>query len=41
MEFVAELAERHDDAAVALVSHVGPIKAMLCAALGAPLAATR
>jgi broad specificity phosphatase PhoE len=26
---------------VALVSHVGPIKALLCAAMGLPLTATR
>ena len=33
-----ELAQSHPHAWIALVSHVGPIKALLCAALGAPLA---
>src|ERR687887_1215271 len=34
---VRDLAERHAGAAVVLVSHVGPIKALLCTALGVPL----
>ncbi|HEV2580510.1 MAG TPA: histidine phosphatase family protein, partial [Ktedonobacteraceae bacterium] len=34
---VEQLSQAHPDQAVALVSHVGPIKALLCAALGAPL----
>lgn len=39
---VEELAAAHADGAwLALVSHVGPIKALLCAALGAPLATAR
>lgn len=38
---VRELAERHDGASVVLVSHVGPIKALLCAALGVPLTAAQ
>ncbi len=38
---VRELAARHDGETVALVSHVGPIKALLCAALAAPLAAAQ
>lgn len=38
---VAELARGHRGEWVALVSHVGPIKALLCAALGAPLATAR
>ncbi len=38
---VRELAARHDGGAVVLVSHVGPIKALLCAVLGAPLIAAR
>lgn len=41
LECVGDLAERHDDEAVALISHVGPIKALCCAALGAPLQAAR
>lgn len=32
-----ELAERHSGSNIALVSHVGPIKALLATALGAPL----
>ena len=38
---VRELAERHDEASVVLVSHVGPIKTLLCAALGTPLIAAQ
>jgi len=38
---VEELARGHRGEHVALVSHVGPIKALLCAALGAPLATAR
>src|SRR5262249_49234036 len=34
---VRDLAERHAGAAVVLVSHVGPIKALVCTALGVPL----
>jgi broad specificity phosphatase PhoE len=34
---VTQLAHLHPDQTVALVSHVGPIKVLLCAALGAPL----
>ena len=34
---VRDLAERHAGAAVVLVSHVGPIKALLCTALDVPL----
>ena len=34
---VRDLAERHAGGAVMLVSHVGPIKALLCTALGVPL----
>jgi probable phosphoglycerate mutase len=41
LELVGELARDHAGAWVALVSHVGPIKALLCAALGVPLAAAR
>ncbi len=37
LAFVEKLARTHPDQTVALVSHVGPIKAMLCAALGAPV----
>lgn len=38
---VDDLARRHPEEWIALVSHVGPIKALLCAALGAPLATAR
>lgn len=38
---VEDLRRDHAGAWVALVSHVGPIKALLCAALGAPLATAR
>src|SRR5262245_3819637 len=34
---VRDLAERHAGAAVVLVSHVGPIKALLCTAMDVPL----
>ena len=34
---VEQLAREHADQAIALVSHVGPIKALLCTALNAPL----
>ena len=34
---VERLAQSHPDQAIVLVSHVGPIKVLLCAALGAPL----
>jgi broad specificity phosphatase PhoE len=37
LAFVEKLAGAHPDQTVALVSHVGPIKAVLCAALGAPV----
>lgn len=35
------LAERHAGEVIALVSHVGPIKALVCAALGLPTQAAR
>jgi probable phosphoglycerate mutase len=38
---VCELAERHAGDTVVLVAHVGPIKALLCAALGLPLSGAR
>jgi broad specificity phosphatase PhoE len=38
---IAGLAERHPDQTLALVSHVGPIKALVCAALGAPISTAR
>lgn len=41
LDLVAGLAREHAGEWVALVSHVGPIKALLCAALGAPLATAR
>lgn len=34
---VERLAEAHPDQTIVLVSHVGPIKVLLCAALGVPL----
>ena len=34
---VRDLAERHAGAAVVLVSHVGPIKALLCTAMDVPI----
>jgi len=34
---VERLALEHPDQAIALVSHVGPIKVLLCTAMGAPL----
>jgi probable phosphoglycerate mutase len=36
-EAVEQLAREHAGQAIALVSHVGPIKVLLCTALGAPL----
>lgn len=43
LDLVADLSRRHPGGrdGVVLVSHVGPIKALLCAALGVPLAAAR
>lgn len=41
LDLAGELAQGHPGAWIALVSHVGPIKALLCAALGAPLATAR
>lgn len=38
---VAGIAERHPGETVAVVSHVGPVKVMLCAALGLPLSGVR
>jgi broad specificity phosphatase PhoE len=38
---VEELARGHRGEWIVLVSHVGPVKALLCAALGAPLATAR
>lgn len=38
---VCELAERHMGVTVVLVAHVGPIKALLCTALGLPLSGSR
>lgn len=36
---VERLAQVHPDQTIVLVSHVGPIKALLCTAMGAPLSA--
>lgn len=36
---VERLAQVHPDQTIVLVSHVGPIKVLLCAAMGAPLSA--
>lgn len=41
LSLVEDLAREHPGGWIALVSHVGPIKALLCAALGAPLATAR
>jgi broad specificity phosphatase PhoE len=41
LDLVGDLARAHAGDWIALVSHVGPIKALLCAALGVPLAAAR
>ena len=41
LALVDELARVHPGEWIALVSHVGPIKALLCAALDAPLATAR
>jgi probable phosphoglycerate mutase len=41
LALVDELARDHSREWIALVSHVGPIKALLCAALDAPLATAR
>jgi probable phosphoglycerate mutase len=38
---VQDLAERHAGSSVVVVSHVGPIKALLCAAMAVPLTAAR
>ncbi len=35
--FVEQLAKAYQDQTIALVSHVGPVKVILCAALGVPL----
>lgn len=40
-ELLGDLNAAHPGAWVALVSHVGPIKALLCAALGSPLTTAR
>lgn len=41
LALVEELAREHRGEWIALVSHVGPVKALLCAALGVPLATAR
>ncbi len=41
LALVADLAAAHPGAWVTLVSHVSPIKALLCAAMGVPLTAAR
>jgi broad specificity phosphatase PhoE len=41
LDLTGDLARGHRGEWIALVSHVGPIKALLCAALGAPLASAR
>jgi broad specificity phosphatase PhoE len=38
---VQDLARRHAGASVVVVSHVGPIKALLCAVMDVPLTAAR
>ena len=41
LDLIYELADRHSGGWIALASHVGPIKAALCATLGIPLTAAR
>ena len=41
LDLIEELSRAHPGEWIALVSHVGPIKALLCAALDAPLATAR
>ncbi|HEX9942652.1 MAG TPA: histidine phosphatase family protein [Thermoanaerobaculia bacterium] len=41
LDLLTDLTREHRGEWIALVSHVGPIKALLCAALGVPLAAAR
>jgi probable phosphoglycerate mutase len=41
LALVEDFRREHAGSWIALVSHVGPIKALLCAALGAPLATAR
>lgn len=41
LDLVGDLSREHPGNWIVLVSHVGPIKALLCAALGVPLAAAR
>ncbi len=41
LDLIGNLAREHPGDWIVLVSHVGPIKALLCAALGVPLAAAR
>jgi broad specificity phosphatase PhoE len=41
LDLIGDLVRGHPGEWIALVSHVGPIKALLCAALGAPLATAR
>ncbi len=41
MTFVQDLTVRHAGTSVVVVSHVGPIKALLCAVMGVPLTAAR
>ncbi|HET9228465.1 MAG TPA: histidine phosphatase family protein [Thermoanaerobaculia bacterium] len=41
LDLIEELSRLHPGEWIALVSHVGPIKALLCAALDAPLATAR
>lgn len=41
ISLVEDLAREHPGGWIALVSHVGPIKALLCATLGVPLATAR
>jgi ribonuclease H / adenosylcobalamin/alpha-ribazole phosphatase len=41
LDLIGDLAREHPGDGIVLVSHVGPIKALLCSALGVPLAAAR
>jgi ribonuclease H / adenosylcobalamin/alpha-ribazole phosphatase len=41
VQFIDELQQEHENASIVMVSHVGPIKALLTAAMGIPLQASR
>jgi probable phosphoglycerate mutase len=41
LQLINELQQDYKNASIVLVSHIGPIKALLCAAMGVPLQASR